>query len=106
MLIRFRSPAHHDVLMFGNVARQLLSMMGMSGQLPSAANPEDLPAIKARLLAALDQLPQTAPRRDQDESDDNRDTDDVPLRVRAMPLIDLIDAAIRRDKHVMWEEAS
>lgn len=106
MLIRFRSPAHHDILMFGGVARQLLSMMGMSGQLPSAANPEDLPAIKARLVAALERVPpQPATARDEG-AEEARDADEVPLRVRALPLIELIDAAIRREKHVMWEETT
>lgn len=105
MLIRFSSPAHHDVLMFGGVAHQLLAMMGMSGQVPSAAQAEDLPAIRVRLLAALARVPESAVARHEDD-DTERETDHVPLRIRALPLLELLEAAAERGKHVMWEEVT
>ena len=40
-------------------------------------------------------------------ADDESETREppVPLRNRALPLLKLLEAAARRDSHVMWEQA-
>ncbi|NIQ11695.1 MAG: DUF1840 domain-containing protein, partial [Gammaproteobacteria bacterium] len=51
MLVVFSSKAHGDVMMFGDVAKRLLKMMGMTGNIPGAVNGEDV----AKALATLEE---------------------------------------------------
>lgn len=105
MLIRFHSPADADIIMFGNVARDLLQLMGFSGRIPSAVQAEDLPAVRAKLIEGLAAAP-PAPTADADEDSEEeleRARDTVPLKTRAQPLLKMIDAAIRKETYVMWE---
>jgi hypothetical protein len=53
MLIKFKSLAHGDVIMFGDVALQLIKLMGRRGTVPSAINPEDIPEALESLQQAL-----------------------------------------------------
>ncbi|HEY9148113.1 MAG TPA: DUF1840 domain-containing protein [Gammaproteobacteria bacterium] len=85
MLITFRSKAHADITMFGEVALRLLKMMGHSGTVPGALLPEDIPAAVARLEAALAQL---APS-DGAARDDEDEEPVVSLAQRAGPLLPL-----------------
>jgi hypothetical protein len=86
--------------MFGGDARRLLELMGMSGRIPSAAQAADLPAIRARLLRAIDEAPPPAAA---DPDEEERETP-IPLRARARPLLAMLDAAIAAETWVMWEE--
>ena len=54
MLIRFRSDAYADIIMFGDVAQRLLKMMGHSGTVPSAILADDVPAALDRLKRAIE----------------------------------------------------
>ena len=104
MLIRFKSPAHHEVLMFGHVAEQLLALMGMSGRVPGALTGDDVTAARERLLAGLANLPAPpAPTEAPEEEHEAPREPPVPLRTRAVPLLQLLEAAARRESHVMWE---
>ena len=104
MLIRFKSPAHHEVLMFGQVAEQLLALMGMSGRVPGALTGDDVTAARERLLAGLANLPAPpAPAEESQEENGEAREPPVPLRTRAVPLLQLLEAAARRESHVMWE---
>lgn len=104
MLIRFKSPAHHEVLMFGHVAEQLLALMGMSGRVPGALTGDDVTIARERLAAALGNLPAPLPSPATPHDDDEAPREPpVPLRTRAVPLLQLLDAAARRESHVMWE---
>ena len=49
MLVAFKSDAYADIIMFGDVAQQLLKMMGHSGTVPSAIQADDVPAALERL---------------------------------------------------------
>ena len=106
MLVRFKSPASHDVLMFGEAADALLGLMGMTGRIPSALDPADLPAARDRLNAGLAATPLAEPPRKADDEEETADTDRVPLRQRALPLLAMIDKAIARQAWVMWEHAN
>ena len=106
MLVRFKSPASHDVLMFGEAADALLGLMGMTGRIPSALDPADLPAARDRLNAGLAATPLAEPPRKADDEEEAADTDRVPLRQRALPLLGMIDKAIARQAWVMWEHAN
>ncbi|MCF7982803.1 MAG: DUF1840 domain-containing protein [Thiohalocapsa sp.] len=103
MLVTFRTPAYADITMFGDVAKALIPMMGHSGSIPGAILAEDVPAALERLRAAVASNPDAPldPRRDDD--DDERRGQSVSLAHRALPLIELLEAAARDEKHVMWD---
>lgn len=103
MLVRFRTDAYSDITMFGDVAVELLRMMGHSGTVPSAMLPEDIPAALERLeaaLAAREPAAQEQPPRDPDEPNEQPR---VSLRNRAFPLVRLFEAAHREQVPVTWE---
>ena len=80
MLITFKSIAAAPVQMFGNVALQLLEAQLQQGL----------------AIQATEQIPASA-----DPQGDNPAS--IPLRNRALPLIELMQAAIREQKGVSWE---
>ncbi len=90
--------------MFGDVALRLLKLMGHSGTVPSAILADDVPQALARLKAAIaadkaasgDSTPKDA------ESDDS-EAPAVSLAHRALPLIELLEAAAKRKCDVMWD---
>ncbi len=95
MLVTFTCKAFADITMFGNVAEQLLQMMGHSGDIPGAILAEDVPGALQKLKQALTE--HSTP--DQDESDDG---EHVSLDHRALPLLGLLEAAAREKCEVMW----
>ncbi|WP_127026335.1 DUF1840 domain-containing protein [Rheinheimera mangrovi] len=101
MLITFKSTASAPVQMFGHIALQLLELMGRQPKAPGALYAEDVAAALAQLqqglaLQATEQIPASA-----DLQGDNPAA--IPLRNRALPLIELMEAAVRAQKGVSWE---
>ena len=101
MIVTFTARHGPDIVMFGHIAKQLLRMMGHSGTVPGAIRPEDLPAMHAQLTAALARLDPE----DTGEGEPARGSGErsVPLRVRAGPLVALLETAMEHDDHVMWQ---
>ncbi len=101
MLIKFRSPRAAEFVMFGDVAVRLIKMMGCIGTVPSAIKAEDIPAALALLTAALakEPSPSTADAAPVKEDDEPR----VSLAQRAVPLVNMLQAALAGDTYVMWE---
>lgn len=99
MLVTFRCKAYADITLFGDVAVQLLKMMGHSGSVPGALMPEDIPPALERLEQALQQ--QSPPVR-QPASDDEEP--EVSMQHRALPLIELLQSAARASVPVMWDK--
>lgn len=105
MLVTFRSKAAGDVMMFGDVAIQLLKLMGASGDVPGAIAAEDIPAAIARLEASINNnqtLPTADSKKDQEDNDSGADF--VSLRTRAVPLINLLKTSAAADTEVMWDK--
>lgn len=102
MLVTFKTKAYANITMFGDVAIKLLRMMGHSGTVPGAIKTDDVPAALERLKAAI------AEQRRNEAPEDAADADDgeqrVNLSTRALPLIELLEAAAKRGSDVMWEE--
>lgn len=103
MLVTFTTEAYADITMFGDVAVSLLKMMGHSGSIPGAIRAEDIPAALDKLNAALAE----ASMREQQspgpkEQEDDEDEPKVSINTRALPLIDLLAAAAKAGKNVMW----
>lgn len=102
MLITFKTPVHADITMFGDVAKALIKMMGHSGSVPGAILAADVPAALAKLKAAVERNPDAPLNPASDDKDEERRSQSVTLSHRAMPLIDLLEAAAREQKNVMW----
>lgn len=107
MIVTFRTEAHADILMFGDIAVQLLKLMGHSGTVPGALLAEDVPAALERLQAALAVQPEAPPEKPDRVDDDDDDNDEsecpVPFAHRALPLIELLAAAATAHCNVMWD---
>ena len=104
MLITFKTPVHADITMFGDVAKALIQMMGHSGSIPGAILAADVPQALAKLKAAVERSPDAPMNPQQDDDDEDRRSQSVSLSHRALPLIDLLEAAAREEKNVMWDE--
>jgi hypothetical protein len=99
MLVTFHTKAYADITMFGDVAINLLKMMGLSGAVPSALMPVDIPVALEKLRAALQRQAEAAgpPAANDDEPA-------ISLSHRAAPLIALLEAALAADAEVMWDK--
>jgi Domain of unknown function (DUF1840) len=98
MLVTFTTKGHADITMFGDVALALLKMMGHSGTIPSAILAEDVPKALERLTTAI--AKEKAPPPTEDKDSDNEPK--VSMAHRALPLINLLSAAIKENANVMW----
>ena len=103
MLITFKSDAYADITLFGDVAQQLLKIMGHSGTVPGAILAEDVPAALERLKRGIDveKSVSAPPGNPQDKDPDDQV---VSLTYRALPLIELFTAAAKKNCNVMWQE--
>lgn len=103
MLIKFKTTASYpDITMFGEVALKLLEMMGRRGTVPSAISAADIPAALDSLregIAEADAALEDEPPHEEEEGEERR----VSLHNRALPLIEMLEAAEREDVPVMWE---
>lgn len=111
MLVRFTCEAYRDVLLFGDIARALLALMGHSGATPGALAADEIAPALARLreaLAAGHQPPAPATDQAPDQADNEAEDDPptpIPLTTRALPLIELLTAAGEAEAPVLWYPA-
>lgn len=102
MLVTFSCSAYADIMMFGDVAVHLLKLMGHSGTVPGAILAEDVQAAQERLIAAT-QAEQDLP--EAENSGEEKDGEPVvSLSHRALPLIELFEAASKAKCNVMWDK--
>ena len=108
MLVTFSTDAYANIMLFGDVAQQLLKMMGHSGSVPGAIVAEDVGNALGHLRSAIENAPEEG-YASSDEKDDDpqatavRQATAVSLKKRALPLIELLDAADRKKCDVMWK---
>lgn len=106
MLIKFYSKVG-SFSMFGDIAKQLLEMMGHSGTVPGAVSAADVADARRRLESAVAKLESASAKAEADDEDDDDDDDETPpvtLRQRAYPLIDLMKRAEQEDCDVLWDK--
>ncbi|MFC6672160.1 DUF1840 domain-containing protein [Marinobacterium aestuariivivens] len=108
MLITFRSEAYADITMFGDIAKQLIRLSGHSVVVPGALLAGDVPDALANLKKALEQPPEPADakpksKKKEDEDEDEEQPPPVSLTQRAYPLLEMLEAAARDGKDVMWD---
>lgn len=109
MLVKF-STSYGQLVMQGEPAIALLRLGGHSGNVPGAILAADLPAFVARLRAGLEQHgaelspppPPPDPERDRDDEEDPGSRP-VSLRLRAVPLLEMMQTAVQRKSDLMWE---
>ena len=99
MLITFKSKAHANITMFGDVGHKMLEMMAFGTRVPGAIDAADVPRALQNLRAALAKLPPPA----ETEGEDDDDQPAIGLYTRALPLIGLLEAAIADQTYVSWE---
>ena len=105
MIVKFSTHAG-ALTMHGDAAVTLLKAMGHSGTVPGAILAADLPAALSSLRKALEEqarVPSPPEPATTDEDDEREREPPVSMRMRALPLIDMIETAIARDSDLMWE---
>lgn len=107
MLVTFTSEAYADITMFGSAATSLLKMMGLSGNVPGALLAEDVGGALEHLRQSLDEAGEGAPV-EADEQDTARISEDddvrpVSIATRAVPLVQLLEAAHAAQANVKWD---
>jgi aconitate hydratase len=99
MLITFKTRAYANITMFGDVGRKMLEMMAFGTSVPGAINTGDVPTALANLEAALAKIPQ----QEETVEDNGAEPPAVGLHTRAVPLLELLQAAIDEETYVSWE---
>ena len=99
MLITFKTNAYANITMLGDIGLKMLEMMAFGSSVPGAINAEDVPGALKNLQSALDKLPaQVEPA---GEADDDQPA--VSVHTRAVPLVELLQAAVADETYVRWE---
>jgi hypothetical protein len=101
MLVTFKTKAHADITMFGNIAVELLKLAGMTGNVPTAILADDVPGRLAALERALgahraalgDSAPASSEPAQVGDAHDEA-AGPVSLRNRAMPVLELLRSAV------------
>jgi hypothetical protein len=99
-----------QLLMQDEPAVALIRLAGHSGTVPGAVLVNDLPGFLQRLRSGLElhgeeYSPAPAAREPGDGDDDEPRERPVRLRVRALPLLEMIETAVRQPSNLMWEQA-
>jgi hypothetical protein len=105
MLVTFKSGVCADVMMFVEVAQQMMEIMGKEFTPRGVFTVEQLPHAISRLKQAVAedrQLRQGAapPPEDEEEGEERRER--VSITQRALPLIELLECSLREEKPVLW----
>lgn len=102
-MIRFTSPAAASVSMFEKDAKTFIRLMGHSGTIPGAIRAQGVAIALQQLEAALKaEAAQTDSPTHQPL--ENAAEPAISTNVRAYPLLELLKAAIAKQKNVMWEQ--
>ncbi len=99
MLITFKTSAYANITMFGDVGLKMLEMIAFGTGIPGAINAEDVPQALDNLKAALKKIPQQV----EAAGDAGDDQPAVSLHTRAVPLVELLQAAVEEEAYVRWE---
>jgi hypothetical protein len=102
MIVTFRTKAHADIMMFGDIAVQLLKLMGHSGTVPGALVAREVPAALDHLREAIAAHKTAVVEESNPVQKDDSSEHTVNLTHRALPLIELLAAAATAKCDVMW----
>ena len=97
MLVTFTCKNHENVVFFFFLSKRLLHLMGHSGTVPGAILAQDVPAALHSLEKAMIKEKQKPLVVSDDEGEP-----EVSLVHRALPLIALLQDAVKQHCNVMW----
>jgi hypothetical protein len=107
-LVTFKSAAAGDVIMFADVAHRLMEIIGKEAGPQGIVTVEQLPAAIVRLRAAIEE---DKARMAELAEEDRPQTEAAPgggkrpfvsLAQRAVPLLELLEWARKKQKPVVW----
>ena len=102
MLVTFKTKSHPNIIMFGDVGKQVLELMDFGSSVPGSIDASDVPTALANLQKGLQAIP-----REVDEDQDTEDTEDdepvIDIHTRALPVIELLQSAVSDDNYVRWD---
>jgi len=105
-IVKFKSKAAADIVMFKNNAEDLFRVMGLELSGRGVIEPADLPALHAQLVAAIntEKMAQAEPVDETDLSAEEKAalSNQVSLGQRAYPLLQMMEAAMRKQVDVHW----
>ena len=102
MLVTFKTDVG-NISMFKDIALHMIKMMGHSATIPGAILAADVPSALNRLKTGINKEKISPPAVEDENEDKDEDKPVVSISNRALPLIDLLTAAIEADCDVMWE---
>jgi hypothetical protein len=95
MPVTFKTPTSHRITMLDKDAAFMLKAMQTSGNIPGAlfteALPDALKALKDRVEFE---------KNDEDTDDNNY----VGVNTKALPLVELVERAIKKNEKLMWDK--
>ncbi|MBM4811090.1 DUF1840 domain-containing protein [Vibrio parahaemolyticus] len=104
MLITFRCRSYANVTMFGDIALEMIKMMGHSGTVPGSISAQDVPDALSKLTSALSAKNAAEENLPTDVGEEEEQAEPaVSLGRRAFPLIELLKSAIKEECEVMWD---
>jgi len=102
-MITFQSDASGDVMMFDEVAHRMMDLMGKEHTQRGVITVEQMPECIARLQTAIAEdraLARGKPH--DDEAEETGVAARVGLAQRAIPLVELLERSLAREKPVLW----
>ncbi len=96
MFITFTAD-NENISYFNEVGKRLLALMGHSGTIPGALKSDDVKDALTRLQQGLVQHKNPATP-DQDEEEP-----EITLAKRAVPLVHLLETAVKKESDVLWD---
>lgn len=99
MLITFKTKAYANITTFGDVGLTFLDMMGFGQAVPGAISADDVSKALENFEHRLEQLPQQF----QPAGAEPAEEATTSLHTRALPLLELLRAAIAEEVAVRWD---
>ena len=99
MLVTFKSKSYANITMFGDIGKRMLELMDFGCKIPGGIIASDVSVALKNLELGLQSIPAEINSR-QDADDDQPS---INLHTRALPLIELLQAAACSDNEVRWE---
>lgn len=104
MIVTFKSKAAGNLIYFKDVALKLLKLMGRDDKVPSALYAEEVGEALEKLQQALSVLQaenDTTKAGQVSAAADGKAV--ISLQVRAQPLLEMLQKAVKKGSPVMWE---
>lgn len=105
MIVIFKSKAAADVIMFGDIAHELMKIMGKDADPKGIITPEQLPGAITALKAAIEadrQQPPPSADKEEEIAAMPAMTRPVSLAQRAVPLLELLEWSQKKEVPVIW----